>query len=191
MSRFAQLLGMTSFGCIIRRMKVCTVLMMVLVWPFTATAQCGFVVEPAATTRWYLSEGWQLPGVTGAKIKGPLKVSINGKAPAWPEGVTLSEVHPNQAFATFPEVQFNDNDKPKIMRTARFDIVQLWRWEIHAKPYAYSYALARPGIGCEFSIDLLDDRGDGIFRTMILPGHTLLTRELQPPPVPDWVKPKS
>jgi hypothetical protein len=162
-----------------------------LVWPISVFPQCGFVVKPVSATAWYRRDGWQLPGLDGAKVKGPYKVSVNGNPPAWPRGVTLSEVIAKHKRANFPEVQFENNGTTKRMEAAEFGILQLWRWDIDGKPYAYSYELARPGLACEFSVDILDNKGDGIFRIMSVPGHPPLTRNLQPPPVPEWGKPKS
>jgi len=50
------------------------------------SAQCGFLVDPAAAINWHRSEGWPLPGVNDGKITRHVEVTFNGKPPDWPTG---------------------------------------------------------------------------------------------------------
>ena len=69
-------------------------------------AQCGFVAEPVSENRWYRSSGWELPGAKSGKII-PTEVIINGKPPAWPEGMRVSViVHRKGYHANFPAAVF-------------------------------------------------------------------------------------
>jgi hypothetical protein len=69
------------------------------------------------------------------------------------------------------------------------------RWEMNGTPYAYSYELGQHDVACFASVDIIDDRGDGKFRLMTSPGHTLMVSPgstPEPPSVPEWLqKPKS
>src|SRR5690349_1652048 len=68
------------------RMKAFLPALILLACSCPALAQCGFVADPIAVTTWYRSDGWQLPGVSDGKVRGPFKININGKTPAWPDG---------------------------------------------------------------------------------------------------------
>ncbi len=152
-------------------------------------AQCGFVAEPVAVTSRHRSEGWKLPGVRDGKVSRPLNVMINGKAPLWPNGVTVSEiVHDKGYHVTFPAAVFEENGKPQKMRTRILGLHRLLRWELDGKPYAYSYELWPDGLFCDFSVDIVDDKGDGVFRLMESPGHLIHSLNPQPPALPTWEK---
>ena len=151
-------------------------------------AQCQFLAEPIAITNWYRSEGWHAPGVSDGQATRPLNVTINGKRPGWPTGVTVSEiVHTKDYRVIFPAAVFQENGKRKKMRPRKLVLRELLRWDINDKPFAYSYDLAPEGVLCTFSVDLVDDKGDGVLRVMVAPGH-VSSLDLQPPPLPGWVK---
>jgi len=162
-------------------------------YPLLSSAQCGFAVEPVESVHWYREQGWQLPGLDDAKRIGPLNVSINGQAKVWPEGITVSIVlHDDGYRVRFPEAIFEDDGTQKKMLPRSFELKQLVRWEMRGKPYAYSYYLWPLDVACMATVDIIDDRGDGKFRLMASPGHTVLGRDMAPPSVPEWLnKPKS
>ena len=174
------------------RMKTRLAVLFILVWSLPMLAQCGFVAEPVAIYDWHRSEGWQLPGVEGYRAYR-LEYKINGKSPAWPDGVTVSTIEHSKSYrVSFPEAIFQENGTPKKMRARAIGLHTLLRWEINGKPYAYSYELWPDDVLCTFSVDLVDDKGDGVFRLMTAPGHAVFTSKLRPPPLPEWaLKPKS
>ena len=166
-----------------------------------ALAQCHFVAKPVAMTGWYRSEGWALPGIADGKIVGPASARINDKPPAWPEGITISVIEHDPGYrVSFPEAVFQENGVQMKMEARSIPLNGLYRWEIFGKPYAYSYDLWPDDVGCAFSADFMDDKGDGVFRVMASPGHLGRReftkdggyREPQPPPLPEWAsKPKA
>jgi sulfur carrier protein ThiS len=161
--------------------------LLMCVWSSTLLAQCTFVAEPIAVTSWYRSEGWLLPGVKDGKATAPFTVTINGKPPAWPEGVTVSEiVHDKGYHVSFPAAVFEENGKPKKMQARKVGLHRLLRWDINGQPYIYSYDLWPAGTLCTFSVDLVDEKGDGSFRLMVAPGHPQVGP--QSPAPPQWAK---
>jgi hypothetical protein len=167
-------------------------------WSLPFFAQCGFVAEPVATPSWYRGECWQLPGITDGKITHS-EVTFNGQAPKWPEGVTVSYItHDKNYRVSFPAAVFVENGISKVMQARTISLYRLLRWEVKGIPYAYTYDLWPEDVMCTFSVDVTDDRGDGIFRVMTRPGHTMepsVTRDKgwqapQPPDLPRWaIKP--
>lgn len=185
-------------------MTRCLRLAIAAVWVLSADlpacAQCGLAVAPAAETRWYRSEGWTIPGIDDAKRIAPIHWTTDGKAKDlhWPEGITVSVVvhDDDYRFITIPGAVFNDGGKKERLLQQSAYLYWMFRWEIHGKPYAYSYDLGSAHTGCGFSFDLIDDRGDGKFRLMVAPGHSVLNHSPgtvpEPPPLPAWtVKPSS
>jgi hypothetical protein len=164
-----------------------------------AVGQCGLAVAPAAETRWYRSDGWAIPGLEDAKFR-PLHVVVDGKQRDWhwADGVTVSVSLPddNHRHLTIPGAVFDDNGSSKKLLEQSAYLYRIFRWEFKGRPYAYSYDLGSEHTGCGFSFDLIDDRGDGKFRLMASPGHSVMDRlpgaEPEPPPLPSWaVKPSS
>jgi len=181
----------------ISRMRTMLAAIMVCFWSFPILAQCHFVAEPAALTNWYRSEGWELPGVKNGKIIGPIKMIINDKHVDLPDRITVSRiVHPKNYRVSFPAAMFEEGGKTKTMQARTLSLNGLFRWEINGKPYAYSYDLWPDDVMCTFSVDLIDDKGDGIFRVMVTPGHIMQPQIIvpgnievpQPPALPDWAK---
>lgn len=162
-------------------------------WPLISLAQCGFTIEPAAVVRWYRDSGWQTPGVADAKSISKLNVSVNSKPQVWPDGITVSVIlHKDKYRVRFPEAIFDDNGIHKKMLPKVFELQQTLRWEMYGKPYAYSYNLLPYDVLCTFSVDIIDDKGDGKFRLMTSPGHPIMGQNPVPPPVPEWLTiPKS
>jgi len=154
-----------------------------------ARSQCRFVVEPVADMSGYRNEGWELPGVEDGK---PLIVTLNGERMTWPGGVTVSAIGHNRSYphyhVSFPEAVYEDHGVRMKMRPKKVGVVIILQWEVNGKPYAYSYELAPDDVLCTFSVDFVDDKGDGVFRVMNSPGHPLRGRKTQPPAVPDWAR---
>ena len=161
-------------------------------------AQCGFAIVPAADTHWYREQGWPIPGLSDAKGFAKIHRTVDGKPKDWvfPEGITVSWVaHPDNYHVQFPDAIFDDNGSQKRMLARSFKLYQMVRWEMNGTPYAYSYELGPHDVACMATVDIIDDRGDGKFRLMASPGHTLTVapgHDPVPPPVPEWLqKPKS
>jgi len=177
-------------------MRNTLLLLVVGFFSMPALAQCHFVAEPVANTVWYRREGWSLPGVQDGRAFVRINFkTADGKQRSlnWPDGVTVSGLPSNQGFsATFPEATFEENGTKMRMPQRKVGVHWLWRWEINGMPYAYTYDLEPYDVGCSFTIDLVDDKGDGVFRTMVTAGHSPMTLTPQPPPLPTWaVKPQS
>lgn len=160
-----------------------------------ACAQCGFAFEPASEVRWYRSEGWSIPGLKDAKSILPANLIVDGKPTLWPfpDGLTFSVVqHEYGYYVTFPEVIFVEDGKRTMMLSRTFLLYQLVRWEINGKAYAYSYVLGPRDVACTANIDIIDDKGDGVYRVMTPNGHTIRGKDTIPPPLPEWaIPPKS
>ena len=167
-------------------------------------AQCGFAIVPAAEQRWYREEGWPIPGLSDAKGFAAIHHSENGKPKdwVWPEGISVTWVTHDQDstdrnyHVQFPDVFFDDNGARKHMLQRSFKVYQMVRWQMNGTTYAYSYDLGASDVACSSTVDIIDNRGDGKFRLMTIPGHTLefvrRGESPEPPPVPDWLKkPKS
>lgn len=155
--------------------------------------QCGFAIVPAADQRWIRAEGWPIPGLSDAKGFVKIQRTIDGKPKDYvlPEGVTVSWVVHDEGYTVhFPDAVFDDNGSHKRMLPRNFKLYQMLRWEMNGKPYAYSYELGPSDVACIASVDIVDDLGNGKFRLMTSPGHTLVVQpgsEPQPPPVPKWL----
>jgi hypothetical protein len=162
-------------------------------WPLSSPAQCGFSITPAAVVRWYREAGWQTPGVADAKSISKVNLTVNDKPFVWPDGITVSMVvHEDNYRVRFPEAIFDENGNSKKMHSSIFQLARLLRWEMNGKTYAYSYELWPERTLCTATVDIFDDKGDGKFRLMTLPGHIIDVQNPVAPPVPEWLKePKS
>jgi len=161
-------------------------------------AQCGFAIVPAAYKNWHRNEGWPIPGLSDAKGFATMHRTVDGKPQdwVWPEGISVTWVAHDKGYnVQFPDAIFEEDGSQKRMLPRRFLLYSMLRWEMNGTPYAYSYELGPYDVGCTASVDIIDDRGDGKFRLMTSPGHTLMVapgRTPEPPPVPEWLqKPKS
>lgn len=156
-------------------------------------AQCGFEVEPAAFTHWYRNEGWPLPGVTGAKTIRPFHITVNGRQQPWPDGITASLIeHGKNYQVKFPTMIFEEKGSRKKLQHGNFYLEQLLRWRYRGRVFAYSYYLYPPNSACDSMIEIIDDRGDGRFRSLIPTDLSIMSGNPAPPPIPEWLKePKS
>ncbi|WP_148210178.1 hypothetical protein [Candidatus Korobacter versatilis] len=149
-------------------------------------AQCGFRVDPVAESNWYSEEGWPTPGMDQRQWI-PVNITMDEKPQPLHEGFTVSAIAlPHNSHATFPGTLFDEGGVHKKLRSQTMLLFALYRWSFNGKPYAYSYQLAPTDVACSFTMDLIDDRGDGKFRKLTLPGHVVLPRRMDPPPLPKW-----
>jgi hypothetical protein len=176
-----------------RWFKIAFAALVVCSWPLSSSAQCGFSITPAAVVRWYREAGWETPGLADAKSISKVNLSVNGKPFVWPDGITVSAVVHEEGYrVSFPETIFDDNGTHKKMHSSVFQLYQLLRWEMNGRTYAYSYELWPDHTLCTTTLDIFDDKGDGKFRLMTLPGHIIDVQNPVPPPVPEWLRePKS
>jgi hypothetical protein len=157
-------------------------------------AQCGFAIVPAADKSWHRNEGWPIPGLSDAKGFSVIHRTIDGKPNdfVWPEGLSVTwVVHDKGYDVQFPDAAFDEDGSRKRMLPRRFLLYQMLRWEMNGTPYAFSYLLGPYDVACTASVDIIDDRGDGKFRLMVSPGHTLMNARgntPEPPPVPAWLQ---
>jgi len=122
----------------------------------------------------------------------PVKLTVDGKPTPWsfPDGVTFSIVQHEYGYhLTFPEAIFVEGGKRTKMLSRTFLLYQQVRWEIKGKAYAYSYLLGPRDVLCTANIDIIDDKGDGVFRVMTPNGHTIWGAKTVPPPLPEWATP--
>jgi hypothetical protein len=178
--------------------KVALVALATCFCPVRSFAQCGFAIVPAADKNWYRNEGWQIPGLADAKGFAEIHRTTDGKPKdwVWPEGISVTWVaHDKDYDVQFPDAIFDEGGSRKRMLPRRFKLYSMLRWEMHGTPYAYSYELGPYDVGCTASVDIINERGDGKFRLMVSPGHTLMVppgSTPEPPRVPEWLqKPKS
>jgi hypothetical protein len=159
---------------------------------------CDFRYDPASIHRFYREQGWTLPGIHDDDPQ--LKVNLYGIPPLdVMRSVPEAKAYPlrrdeNHYVVEFPNEDFLLGNERKRMRplVAKASIV---RWEVSRKVVAYSYGLIpitrayqKSGkwvyegeVGCMFYGTFIDDKGDGVFRTLV-PGA--LTPEL----IPLWAK---
>jgi hypothetical protein len=170
-----------------RGFKVALASLTILTGALPVPAQCGFFSKPVAGFTWYRAEGWPTPGVEDAKATVPL--NAKGRPYGWPEGLTVSQfVHELNHHIVFPSTIFEENGERKRTQPAAFILTGLWRWEMDGKPYAYTYTILSDTVACGFSMDLIDNRGDGKFRLMQSSDHGVTGY----PPLPAWAaQPKS
>jgi hypothetical protein len=141
----------------------------------TSRAQCTFHTEPVDYVRYYRAEGWVLPGIHDGTLSaantnvGPLGL-----------GVRLVS-HDGKYVADFPRVDFQANGKQRRMSAQQMLINRgVMGWEMNGKAFAYSYSLTPvtahrkankwtidAEAGCEFDVNFIDDKGDGIFRLLV------------------------
>jgi hypothetical protein len=176
-----------------RLRKIPLFVVLACVCAIPCVAQCGFKVEPAQFTHWHRDEGWPLPGLKGANAIKPYSPVVNGKPVLWPEGITVSLIgHGKDYQVKFPTMIFDDNGSRKKLQPRNFYLEQLLRWRYRGRTYAYSYYLYPPNSACDSMIEILDDRGDGKFRSLIPTMLSIMSGNPEPPPVPEWLKkPKS
>jgi hypothetical protein len=160
---------------------------------------CDFRYDPASVPRFYREEGWNLPGINDDDPQ--VKVNLYGIPPLdLLRSVPEAKAYPlrrdeDHYVVEFPTEEFLLDNERKRMRSlvAKASIV---RWEISGKVVAYSYSLIpitraykKSGkwvyegeVACMFYGTFIDDKGDGVFRTLV-PGS------LSPELIPLWAKP--
>jgi hypothetical protein len=160
---------------------------------------CEFRYDPASVPRFYREEGWGLPGIHdddphvkpngyGAPPVGDLLRAVPGAK------MYLLRRDEDHYVINFPAQLFALGDEHKKMRPflAKATII---RWEINGKVLAYSYGLIpiskaykqdgkwvyEGELGCIFYGTFIDDKGDGVFRTLV-------PDTLRPELIPAWAK---
>jgi hypothetical protein len=146
---------------------------------------CQFQYDPASVHRFYREEGWSLPGIHdddphvtpnqyGAPPVGDVLRAIPG-AKAY-----LLRRDEDHYVVEFPAQIFALDSERRTMRRILAKATIL-RWEINGRVVAYSYGLIRIDkaykmngkwvydgeLGCIFYGTFIDEKGDGVFRTMI------------------------
>ena len=160
-----------------------------------AAFACDFQYDPASVTTYYRVEGWSLPGVKDFNPK--IKPLIN-RAPLLAEipGTVIQVLPHNEDpyIVAFPAQQFVLNGARQKSRSLQAMAVVV-RWMMDGHTIAYSYDLIpvtalrvfgrwiiESEMACSFTVTFIDDKGDGIFRTLV---RGPLTTDL----VPHWVGP--
>jgi hypothetical protein len=157
-------------------MRTVLVTLTVFLSVVTSRAQCTFHSEPVDYVRYYRAEGWVLPGIHD----GIVSSANNNIGPA---GLSVKLVsHNEQYVAEFPQADFQVNGKQRRMSAQQMLINRgrVTSWEMNGKAFAYGYSLTpvrahRNGnkwtidveAGCEFDVNFIDDKGDGIFRLLV------------------------
>ena len=163
-----------------------------------AAFACDFQYDPASVTTYYRVEGWSLPGVKDFNPEvmprinhAPLRAQVDG---------TVAQVLPHNEdpyIVAFPTQEFVLNGARQKSRSLQAMAVVV-RWMMDGHTIAYSYDLipvtahrmfglfgrwrVESEMACTFTVTFVDDKGDGIFRTLV-PGP--LTTDL----VPRWARP--
>lgn len=189
-----------SRGPVTQWLKIGIVSLIVCASAVPCAGQCGFAIVPAAEQRWYRNEGWPIPGLSDAKGFAVIHRTVDGKPSelVLPEGISVTWAAFGQDsqfmnyHVQFPDVFFDDEGTRKHMLARSFKVYKMLRWQMKGTTYAYSYLLGASDVACMSSVDIIDDRGDGKFRLMTVPGDTYLGEAKgdppEPPPVPDWLK---
>jgi len=160
---------------------------------------CEFRYDPASLPRFYREEGWNLPGIhdDDARVE-PNKYGFPS-VDAVLRNVPGAKAYPlrrdeDHYVVRFPAEVFLLGNERKRMRPllAKASII---RWEINGKVVAYSYGLIpvtkayknkgkwvyEGEVGCIFYGTFIDDKGDGVFRTLV-------PDTLSPELIPTWAK---
>ena len=165
----------------------------------TLAAQCDFRYDPASSPRYYRQEGWVLPGIHD---DDPNAKAIEYGIP--PLSAVLTVVPGAKAILIrrgedhyvirFPEQVFFLGNTHERMHSILAKAI-IVRWEINGNVVAYSYSLIPVAkaykrhddwvyegeAGCIFYGTFIDDKGDGVFRTLI-------PDTLRPEYIPSWAK---
>ncbi len=163
-----------------------------------AGTACDFKYDPATAPRFYREAGWVLPGI--ADDDPDLKANLYGL----PRLDVLRQVaglnmyvlrrDQNHYAIRFPEQLFSLGEQHNRMRSILAKAIII-RWDINGKTIAYTYGLIpiekayekngewvyEGEVGCIFYGTFIDDRGDGVFQTLV---PETLTADL----IPAWAK---
>jgi len=159
---------------------------------------CEFKYDPASVPRFYREDGWSLPGIENddphlkADMYGLPRLDVLNQVAGLKVHVLRRDE--DHYVVRFPEQVFSLSDQHNRMRSMLAKAI-IVRWEIDSKIVAYTYGLIpiekaykKKGqwvyegeLGCIFYGTFVDDRGDGVFRTLV-PGS------LTPDLMPAWAK---
>ncbi len=142
----------------------------------SAVFACGFQSSRVSLHQFYRAQGWQLPAIVAAEVSP----SANTALP----GLVAREIRLDApgGLIEFPATDFKLDGQPRQMP---YQVMKasLTRWELpgSGRVVAYTYNLAPvdakkesgkwsvSAIGqCTFQASFIDDRGDGIFRLMVM-----------------------
>jgi len=159
-----------------------------------AAQGCDFRYDPASTATYYRASGWILPGTTDFNIK--TKPSLDGGPELKNIPGVRAELLPHDEEPYVIELPAQDF----VLPTGRMKLrsmqakATIARHKIGNMVIAYSYGLVpvtaervdgqwviKSEAGCIFTATFIDDKGDGIFRSLV-PGP------LTPDLIPDWAK---
>jgi hypothetical protein len=161
---------------------------------------CDFRYNPAATPRYYREQGWMLPGIHDGSSHGKaIEYGIPPLSPvlkSFPGAKAILIPRDRDHYViSFPEQVFSLGTDRKRMEPLLAKAVII-RWEINGKIVAYSYSLIpikkafkRHGdwvyegeLACIFYGTFIDEKGDGVFRTLV-------PDTLRPEYIPLWATP--
>ena len=179
-------------------MKHTILLVIVCFASFQFATSCDFQYDPASVPRFYRENGWPLPGIDDddprvkANLYGVPRLDVLNQV----AGLEFSVLRRDQDHYVirFPEQTFSLGDQRHRMRPILAKAIIL-RWTVSGKVIAYTYGLIpiekaykKDGewvyegeVGCIFYGTFVDDRGDGVSRTLV---SESLTADL----VPAWAK---
>jgi hypothetical protein len=157
---------------------------------------CDFQFEPASTPTYYRADGWMLPGTTDFNPNGKADTYGGPRVTKIPgEKVQLLAHDENPYVIEFP-AQESMFGKVRMKLHSMQAKAVITRISIGGKVVAYSYGLipvqARRDSGhwviesemaCVFTVTFIDDKGDGVFRSLV-------RGPLTPDLVPRWAKPQ-
>ena len=160
---------------------------------------CDFKYDPASVPRFYRQEGWFLPGVRDDNPR--VKANLYGLPPSYEvlsqvAGLKMYVLRRDQDHYVirFPEQIFSVGNRRNRMHSVLAKAI-IVRWMIGSKIVAYTYGLIpiekaykKKGewvyegeLACIFYGTFVDDKGDGVFRTLV-------PESLTPDLIPAWAK---
>ncbi len=155
----------------------------------SAVFACGFRSSRVSLHQFYRAQGWRLPAISAAPS---VSASTKGTVP----GLVAKEVHLDApGLIEFPATDFRLDGQERQMP---YQVMKasLTRWEVEGtdRVVAYTYDLAPADAKqvngkwsvaaiaqCTFQASFIDDRGDGIFRLMVM-------EPMRAGLVPEWAK---
>jgi len=172
-----------------------------------AAQACDYRIEPAAFSYFYRSEGWKMPAVERGELSAPISFPASYSFKDWKFGavpipgvtvrVILFESSDRDATESglfeIPRQEFEQGGKHRVMPSQYMGVTRwVYRYDVDGKVIAYTFGFSpvdahRVGdklvvdgeVGCVFNTTFIDDKGDGVFRTLA-PG------DLTPDALPQW-----
>jgi hypothetical protein len=173
----------------------CLILAAVALLTVPSILACDFKYDPASATQYYRSEGWNLPGTKDYNPSArPNLYGLPAPSVLIPGARAQILSHDESPYLVeLPAQTFLLNGTKQKMRAAQFR-ASILRWMMGDRIVAYSYGLSplvahrdagrwviESEAACIFNVTYIDDKGDGIFRTMV---HGTLSADL----IPSWAR---